>query len=261
MGAAPAALLRGGFGQLLFPGPCCLCGGALPDPFAGPACAHCREALTALSDPACPRCGLFFAPGVEPGLCGQCRAGRRPFRFAVSAAVYEGLFRSAIVELKFRRRERLAPLLAAPAVAAYRRAARDSEFAAPGPPPAAVVPVPLPFWRRRRRGFNQAESLARAIGRGLRLPVVTGVLRKRRRKPQTGVAPAARAANVRGAFRVRPLPESLAGKPLLLVDDVFTTGATVEAAVRALRRAGSGPVEVLTVARSLAPAALGGSRG
>lgn len=252
--------VRGWFGQLLFPGPCCLCRGALPDPLESPACADCRAALRALPDPACPRCGLFFAPGVEPGLCGPCRGRRRPFRVAVSAAVYAGVFRSAIVALKFGRRERLAPLLAAPALAAWRRAVRESEFAASGPPPAAVLPVPLPFWRRRRRGFNQAESLGREVARGLGIPLVTGRLRKRRRPPQTRVAPSARAANARGAFRARRLPESLAGRPLLLVDDVFTTGATVEAAVRRLRRAGAGPVDVLTVARSLSPPAAGRPR-
>lgn len=260
VGRIVGGTVRGWFGQLLFPGPCCLCRGALADPLASPVCEPCRTALRALEDPACPRCGLFFAPGVEPGLCGPCRAGPRPFRAAVSAAVYEGVFRNAVVALKFGRRERLAPLLAAPTLAAWRRARRESEFAALGPPPAAVVPVPLPFWRRRRRGFNQAETLGREIARGLGLPLVTGALRKRRRPPQTRVAPSARAANARGAFRARPLPESLAGKPLLLVDDVFTTGATVEAAVRSLRRAGAGPVDVLTVARSLAPPAAGRPR-
>lgn len=249
--------IRGWFGQLLFPGPCCLCRGNLADPLASPVCDPCRSALRALPDPVCPRCGLFFAPGVEPGLCGPCRGGRRPFRVAVSAAVYEGVFRSAIVALKFGRRERLAPLLAAPMLAAWRRAVRESEFAAPGPAPAAVIPVPLPFWRRRRRGFNQAEALGREVARGLGIPLVTGRLRKRRRPPQTRVAPSARAANARGAFRARSLPPSLAGRPLLLVDDVFTTGATVEAAVRCLGRAGAGPVDVLTVARSLAPPAAG----
>lgn len=260
VGRIVGAPVRGWFGQLLFPGPCGLCRGALADPLESPVCDRCRAALRTLEDPACPRCGLFFAPGVEPGLCGTCRAGRRPFRAAVSAAVYEGVFRNAVVALKFGRRERLAPLLAAPTLAAWRRAVRKSEFAALGPPPAAVLPVPLPFWRRRRRGFNQAETLAREIARGLGLPLVTGALRKRRRPPQTRVTPSARAANARGAFRARRLPESLVGRPLLLVDDVFTTGATVEAAVRCLRRAGAGPVDVLTVARSLAPPAAGRSR-
>lgn len=251
---------RGRLGQLLFPGPCCLCDGELPDPLESPVCASCRNELQALRDPACPRCGLFYAPGVRPAPCGGCRAKAPGFRLAVSAAPYRGLFRRAILELKFRRREQLAPLLAAPAVEAYLRArerangrAGGDDGSAGGPPPAAVVPVPLAFRRRLRRGFNQAESLARAVAGPLGLPLAPSLLRKKHRPAQSTLPPSKRAANVRGAFRARRLPERLLGRPLLLVDDVFTTGATIAAAVRCLARAGAGPLDVLTAAR--APAA------
>lgn len=220
-------------------------------------CVPCRNELQALRDPACPRCGLFYAPGVRPALCGGCRAKTPAFRLAVSAAPYQGPFRRAIVELKFRRREQLAPLLAAPAAEAYLRgrnraagAAGGDDGSGAGPPPAAVVPIPLPFWRRRRRGFNQAESLARAVAGTLELPLALGILRKKHRPAQTSLPPSARAANARGAFRARRLPERLVGRPLLLVDDVFTTGATAAAAVRCLARAGAGPLDVLTAARA-----------
>lgn len=251
---------RSRLGQLLFPGPCCLCDGELPDPLESPVCAPCRSELQALRDPACPRCGLFYAPGVAPALCGGCRAKAPAFRLGVSAAPYEGPFRRAILALKFQRREQLAPLLAAPAAEAYLRVrdrtnggAGEDDAGGGGPPPAAVVPIPLPFWRRRRRGFNQAESLARAVAGTLGLPLALGTLRKKHRPAQTSLPPSARAANARGAFRARRLPERLVGRPLLLVDDVFTTGATVAAAVRCLSRAGAGPLDVLTAAR--APAA------
>lgn len=249
MDGAPGFLrrARGRWGQLLFPGPCCLCEQELADPLESPACAPCRRELRALRDPACPRCGLFYAPGVKPALCGACRAKAPAFRLAVSAAPYEGRFRRAILELKFGRREQLAALLAAPAAEAYFRV---RERAPDGPPPAALVPIPLPFWRRKRRGFNQAESLARRVAGTLGLPVASGILRKKHRPPQTSLAPSARAANARGAFRARRLPERLRGRPLLLVDDVFTTGATVGAAARCLSRAGAGPLDVLTAARA-----------
>ena len=170
---------------------------------------------------------------------------------AVAAAPYEGVFRRAVLELKFRRREVLAELLAGPAISAFRRASRNHDAGGAGAFPAAAVAVPLPFWRGRRRGFNQAELLARPVARELGIPLVRGVLRRRSRPPQTLVSPSARRRNVRGAFRARALPEWLTGRPLLLVDDVFTTGSTVEAAVRALIRAGAGPVDVLTVARTV----------
>ena len=241
---------RRAFGQLVFPQGCCLCERTLEDPLRSPVCPECTAGLRPLVVPTCPRCGLFLAPSVMPGLCGECRARRRPFRVAVAAAPYEGAFRRALLELKFRRREVLAELLARPAVSAFRRAALDHGARAAGEFPAAVVAVPVPFWRGRRRGFNQAELLARPVAREFGIPLVRGVLRRRSRPPQTLVSPSARRRNVRGAFRAGPLPERLAGRPLLLVDDVFTTGSTVEAAVRALLRAGAGPVDVLTVARA-----------
>lgn len=167
-----------------------------------------------------------------------------PYRRIVSAARHEGVFRRALLELKFRRREALAAFLAPPAVAAYRRAGADAAR------PRAVLPVPLPFWRGRRRGCNQAELLAAPIARELGIPLFAGILKRRARPPQTSVPPSARRANVRGAFRVRKLPPELAGRPLLLVDDVCTTGSTAEAASSCLRRAGSGPVDVLTATRA-----------
>jgi len=152
---------RRAFGQLLFPQCCCLCDGPLADPLAGPACPACADSLRPLAVPACLKCGLFLAPSVAPGRCGECRARRRPFRMAVAAAPYEGVFQRALLELKFRRREVLAELLARPAIAAFRRASRDHGVSAAEEFPAAVVAVPVPFWRGRRRGFNQAEPATR----------------------------------------------------------------------------------------------------
>ena len=183
---------RRSFGQLVFPGSCCLCEGVLEDPLRNPACPECIEALRPYVAPMCPRCGLFFAPSATAGLCGECRARRRPFRMAVAAAPYEGVFRSALLELKFRRREVLARLLAEPAVSAFRRAPRGPEAGTAGTLPVAAVAVPLPFWRSCRRGFNQAELLARPIARELGIPLVRGVLHRRTRPPQTLVTPSAR---------------------------------------------------------------------
>jgi ComF family protein len=114
---------------------------------------------------------------------------------------------------------------------------------------AAVIPIPLSPGRLRERGFNQAELIARAVAREMGLPLRRRVLKKtKERPPQAGLSAAARRANARSAYRAR-LPRALRGKPLLLVDDVLTTGATAESAARALLVAGAGAVDVLTLAR------------
>ncbi len=136
-------------------------------------------------------------------------------------------------------------MLGALLVAAYQRSRRDHA------PPVAVAPLPISFWRGRRRGFNQAELLARPVARALRIPLAPRLLGRRARPPQITLTPAARRRNVRGAFRARPAPGSRAGLPLLLVDDVFTTGSTADAAIRTLHRAGYGPVDLLTLTRAL----------
>jgi ComF family protein len=113
----------------------------------------------------------------------------------------------------------------------------------------AVVPVPLSRGRRRKRGYNQAELIARAVAREAGIPLRARVLKKTKEcPPQTGLSAAARRTNVASAYRAR-LPRSLRGKGLLLVDDVLTTGATAEAASLALLAAGAGAVDVLTLAR------------
>ncbi len=244
--------LRRGLGQLLFPVGCPLCDGPLADPLRAPVCGGCRTRLLPLPHPACRRCGRFFAPGAAPGVCGACRRAPPPFLRAVAAASYEGTARRAVQELKYRRREALAPLLAEAAATAWLAATWTGE-AARAEAPAAVIPVPSPFWRRVRRGFQPAASIAEGVAARLELPLAGNVLRRRHSPPQTLVPAGARRRNVSRVFRVRRLPPALNGRILLLVDDVLTTGSTARAAVRALRRAGAGPVAVLTFARAAGP--------
>ena len=114
---------------------------------------------------------------------------------------------------------------------------------------AAVVPVPLSGKRRRERGFNQAELIARAVAPNAAIPIRGRLLVKKRDcPPQAGLSASARRKNVASVYRAS-IPRSLRGRDLLVVDDVLTTGATAEAAARALRRAGAGAVDVLTLAR------------
>jgi ComF family protein len=127
-------------------------------------------------------------------------------------------------------------------------ALRDPSLRGLVTPGAVLVPVPLHPRRQRERGFNQSELLAREIARRT-VPVAPGALvRRQDTRPQTGLSAAARRANVKGAFAVRQRAR-VAGRPVVLVDDVFTTGATAQACARALREAGATDVRLLTMAR------------
>jgi ComF family protein len=148
----------------------------------------------------------------------------------------------AIHELKYQGRRRVAGRLAEVLLTA----ASARALLAPG---AVLVPVPLHPRRRRERGFNQAELLAQELSRRTRLEIAAAALvRRRPTAPQTGLSAAERRANVRGAFAVRRRAQ-VAGRVVVLVDDVLTTGATATACARTLSAAGASEVRLLTVAR------------
>lgn len=240
---ASAALAAGahGLGAVVFPSNCIVCRSGLDAPLDGPLCRPCFERLPRLEEPLCPRCGLPFEMDVEPGLCGPCRRVARSFRRARALSPYVDEVRVCLHALKFDGRRRLARVLGRGAAQKW----LSSELAGAS----AVVPVPLSRRRRRARGFNQAELIAKAVAREFRIPLQTRVLKKTRdRPPQSGLSASARRRNVAGVYRAR-VPLALRGKVLLLVDDVLTTGATAEAAARALLSAGAGAVDVLTLAR------------
>ncbi len=204
------------------------------EPIRGRMCAVCGERLFTLHAEAQP-------------ICGECRTAAPPFVRAMAYGSYDGGLRELIHLLKYGRVRPAAGVLGrmlAEAVQGF-----GSEFIS-----AVVVPVPLHASKLRQRGFNQAEEIARAglknFGGG-RLKLAAGVLeRKRATATQTGLTDHQRQQNVRGAFAVTS-PGEIASKDVLLVDDVFTTGATVTECARVLRRAGADRVFVATVARVL----------
>ncbi len=216
-------------------------------PAGQPLCTPCTASLVELG-PACPRCAepLAAPPAVE---CARCAtAGTAwPLEAAIAPWRYGSELGRAIRRLKFGRRPELARELA-PLVAPFLSAVvRAGEID-------LLVPVPLHWRRLAGRGFNQAQMLAAAARRmaGIEVPIETGSLaRVRPTAAQTGLTAKEREQNLKGAFVVpRRRVREVAGRRVLVVDDVITTGATVAAAARALRKAGAAAVIAFAVARA-----------
>ena len=221
----------------------------LEAPSGGPVCPACWNRIRRLSPPLCRACGDSLSSWrvISDALarCARCR--RRPPAVAIARAAgeYEGALRDVIHAFKYEGRRGLAAPLGRLAAAEGRDVLRGAH---------CVVPVPLHPLRRLQRGFNQAEDLARELG----LPVANLLWRPRMTPPQTGLGAWARRRNVRGAFALSPFLTSrrrsaLAGRTVVLVDDVRTTGATLNACANVLLEAGVGEVRALTVARAALP--------
>lgn len=233
---------------------CAACGLALDRPLDGPVCAACWSAVHLCTPPFCRTCGdplpSWRVISLALERCPRCRR-RPPFvHTARAAGQYEGTLRDILHAFKYDGRRGLSRRLAALLRTAGGDLLRDA---------ACVVPVPLHGWRRLRRGFNQADVLARELGP----PVVHALWRRRATPPQTGLDAAARRRNVRGAFLVSPLLSRrsharwVADRTMVLVDDVRTTGATLNACAAVLLDAGAREVRALTVARAAPPAPIG----
>jgi ComF family protein len=170
----------------------------------------------------------------------RCRRARRDVDRARAVGVYEGSLRDIIAAFKYD----ACRSLARPLAALMRECGEEMLAGAD-----AVVPVPLHASRRRSRGFNQAADLGRYLG----LPTVSALRRTRATVPQAGLPAARRHSNVRDAFAVTRRAAWLRDRTIVLVDDVSTTGATLEACARALKGAGVREVRALTAARAVSP--------
>ena len=232
-----------------FFGRCPACGGLLPAGETG-VCPTCAVALAPRLGGYCPRCGAVAGdPRDEPALCPTCRERPRPWDGVAFHGRYEGLLRELVLEFKFRGRLAQGRLLARLCLEAYRRGLDAGQVGAVVPGGLTVlVPVPLHLKRLAWRGFNQSLELAKALGRALDIPVCPGgMARIRHTTPQSSLPGPQRLENIQGAFRADPAV--VADRPVLLVDDVMTTGATVATACLALRQAGARRVDVLVAAR------------
>ena len=229
-------LLRG-TERWLLPAECLLCNGAIDgDPDDPLICALCRSRWRPIPDPVCERCGQPCESDLECRLCIGWPAG---FSRVRSAVWLDEPAREAVHHLKYGGWKRAA-------VAMGRVMARADAFGGR----VVLVPVPLGAARRRERGYNQSAELARALSHVLRAPVREDLLRRTRdTATQTGLTPEARRANVSGAF----VGQHIAGWRPVIVEDVFTTGATLAAAAEALLTGGAPDVGAVTFARALRP--------
>jgi ComF family protein len=236
--------LEAGLG-FLYPACCQLCGQKRAWPADGFVCGKCSAAARFIRPPFCERCGMPSEGAITtPFECANCRELDLAFCSARSAVEASGKVLEAIHRYKYHRalwfEPFLAKLLLSQAVPELARQKWDG-----------IVPVPLHARKRREREFNQAERLAGWLGQATGLPVKRRLLRRVvPTQTQTQLSRPQRLANVRNAFVLRPKARA-DGQRLVLLDDVFTTGATTSACARMLRQAGAAEVCVWTVARGI----------
>lgn len=214
-------------------------------------CPRCRNRIQRVEHPMCSLCGLPFPDASgEDHVCGPCLARAPRFTRAWAWAVYpreeaeEHPLRQAVQKFKYGRKVSLGKPLGRLMARGCRDFLRDCDAE-------LIFPVPLHPRRLRWRGFNQALLLGRQLSRAYGIPVDPfTLLRIKQTPPQTQLSQEERRRNVRGAFALAP-DRSVDGKRILLVDDVYTSGATVDECSRTLRRAGAAQVYVLTLARAM----------
>lgn len=236
--------------DLVFPPACESCGrvGQLG------LCEACSEDIVRIEPPLCSHCGKPVDPNIThpPQICSECRDDLPPYDGARSLALHVGPLREVIITYKFHGRSSLAPYLAG-LLGDLIESEPDEEWPLPLGDADLVVPVPLHPERLRWRGFDQAILIARELAPRIEIPLVDdNLVRVKPTLPQIGLSSTERRKNLKNAFTVKR-PAEFEGKSALLIDDVYTTGATARDAARALKTAGAGRVFFLTVTRA-APA-------
>lgn len=232
-----------GFIDIVYPEPppCALCFGEVPVGFHVAVCERCLARLPRVDEAVCGRCGRPVRRGEAR--CGPCAKLPSAVDYARSYGLYQGHLKASIHALKYRGEVRVAEALGElMAWAAW----WDGGFERID----RLVPVPLHPAKERERGYNQAELLARAAAEAMGKRVIQPVVRTRETLPQSGLSLSERRRNVESAFEV-PLPGEVRGLRLLVVDDVYTTGATLSAVCAALKRAGARTCYALCAAVSV----------
>lgn len=230
---------------VVFPSSCVLCRATVDDLDLGPVCQNCWNSLKPGVGEICSRCG-YFIPSTRlysnPPLCGGCRRDLFQFDYARAYSTFDGPLKEVIHQFKYHGRQTLARPLSNLLLQVYQEG-RDQLRSD------LVIPVPLHKARERERGFNQSYLLATHFCRKTEIELRPGLLvRCRPTQTQAGLSRRARRLNMLGAFQVTA-ERHILDHPVLLIDDVFTTGATLNECARLLKKTGASRVNVLTLAR------------
>lgn len=236
----------------LLPARCLACGAIVDEP--GALCAPCWGRLAFIAPPLCARCGLAFELPPQTGdstgavECAACAADPPVYARARAALNYDDQVKSLVLRFKHADATHAGPGFARWMARAGGALLAECDL---------IAPVPLHRWRLLWRRYNQAALLAHALGRLSGKAVAPDLLVRKRATPSQGhLNPAQRRANVAGAFALRAAAAAVAGKRVLLVDDVLTTGATAEECAKVLLRSGAAAVDILTLARVNRPRAV-----
>ena len=231
--------------DVIFPPRCLGCAEIIPQQSLQIFCPTCKGKVRFITGSLCPICGMAFFDSPAPDhLCGNCLERKPYFSLARAVASYETLILDTIHQFKYGRN-----ISTGTALASFM-----AEFCFPDfdfTDYSLILPVPLHIRRLRERGFNQALILAKAIGKKYSIPVNFSLLKRRKfTLTQTGLDKKEREKNIRDAFAINDTDETK-GKNIILIDDVYTTGATINQCAKTLIKAGAGKVAVLTLARVL----------
>lgn len=238
--------IAGALSSVLFPAPCRICDEILTRASRIPLCDRCLNGFERITEPMCQSCGRPFlspnaADAMQP-LCRLCRIGAYGFDRARSYGVYDEALSAAVVLLKYEGVRPLGDWFAARLAEIVRQRAKDWKID-------LVVPVPLHPGRLRERGYNQAELIAKPLAKKLGLRFGSYLLVRTKPRPaQLILSRTERWTSVRGAYATRERAR-VDNVRILLVDDVLTTGATLDACSRALKKAGAAEVFAVTMAR------------
>ena len=227
--------------ELIFPSLCLLC--SHPAETKMPLCSRCLEKLEWLRDNCCQICGLGFAPTSPAHLCGKCQLKPPSYHLARAVVKFEEPAVEIVHRFKYQREFAFLAWMSDEMARVYQEQFAPLDFD-------LIIPVPLHWQRLLKRGYNQSQLLARFLAKKINLPLASSVLvRTQNTPPQVGLSRNQREKNLKKAFLVKK-PSWIQGKKVLLIDDVITTGATIQEASKTLKRAGAELVGVLAFARA-----------